>query len=45
VYKVVGDELFSWVIMFCDLKVLDLLFYFLLPTVVIKSCVIILSLL
>ena len=43
VQKVVSTELLSWVIMICDLKILSLLLLlFLLPSMIIKSIVIIL---
>ena len=42
VFKVVGDELLSWVIMICDLKILSLLLFFLLSSMIIMSIVIIL---
>jgi len=41
-HKVVGDELLSWVIMFCDIKILSLFVMFFLSSIIIKSIMIIL---
>jgi len=44
VFKVVSDEFLGWTIMSCDLKIPSLLLWFLLSSMIVKSIVVIVSL-